>query len=286
MPEEDPLKDYFSPAPSAPAPAQAAEAGLDVKPATINDRFIAYLLDTGPFVLGYHLSLYWLALNRPAAVMGSGFVARWVALWAALYAAYHFAGNLSGGTAGKRLMAIRAVALDGSPLGPGRSLIRALGNVLSTPFNWGYLVALLHPHSRALHDLLAGTAVVETRPKAAAEAWTLFLAALLSASGMFGATLYLTWTTPTPADLRAMQAARGGLDILARIQEKHKAAHGVYADTLEKLADASGDRDEFHGAISSLFHPHTFEIQAGDLRYRVSASARDHRRTKVVIEGP
>ncbi len=79
------------------------------------------------------------------------------ALFLGYFALLHAGG---GQTLGKALLGIRVVRADGRPLDLGRGLARALGYALSAAvFGIGFLLALLPPH-RALHDYLAGSAVL------------------------------------------------------------------------------------------------------------------------------
>ena len=72
--------------------------------------------------------------------------------------------TLAGATLGKRLVGIRVVGSDGRPPGPARSAVRSALMVLSvTLAGAGLLPALISPSRRALHDLLAGTRVVDHR---------------------------------------------------------------------------------------------------------------------------
>lgn len=257
---------------------------VELRPAKINDRFIAYLFDTLPFVAGYYFSLVVLMTKMPQL---TGLAAKLAGVWAGLYCFYHFLATLSGGTLGKRLLGIQVVDWEGNSPGAARSLIRAVGNVLSTPLcNFGYLVALFHPESRALHDILAGTLVVESRPKSSAESGIFFLVAISSVIAMFGGSFYLTLTQPTPTDLRAIAKAREGLKIMASIEEAYKASHPAYTESLADLAGASGDVERFKSAMEELFDPGLFEIKAGNKRYRITAAAKDRKKTRVTIEGP
>lgn len=65
------------------------------------------------------------------------------------------------GTLGK--MAVRIVVTDtkGEPIGVGRSLARTLGKVLSGFLIIGYVIAPFMKRKQALHDLLAGTLVLD-----------------------------------------------------------------------------------------------------------------------------
>lgn len=262
------------------------EAIVELRPARINERFIAYVLDAAPFALGYLLTLW--KLSPAPGVPPAPALSRHVALaWLAAYVAYQFLGNASGATAGKRLMGLRVVRRDGTPLGAGRSLLRALAYLVSTPFfNFGFLLALAHSESRALHDLIAGSVVIEPEPKNRAEAVVLFLGAALTLVAMYAGTLYLNISRPTRSDVLAVEKARDGLRVLAQIQEEHKSRRGAYTSSLAELAAASGDAAQFAASMNEIFDPHKFSISAGNRGYRMSAVARDRRGTRVSISGP
>lgn len=236
--------------------------------AKVTDRFLAYLVDAVPFGLGYGV------VGRP-----------W--LWVGLYVLYHSVGNAAGGTIGKRMLGLRVVRLDGTPLGAARSLARALGALLSTPLlNLGYLWALVRPDSRTWHDLLAGSRVVEAGPKSGARHVANALLALLLSAAVLGAGAWLHLLRPARADLEALSRAREGLGILARIEEAYKAGHGAYTDSLAELALASGDPALFREGLAGVFDERGFRLAATRDRYFISARARDRKRTTVRLEGP
>ena len=80
-------------------------------------------------------------------------------LWQFLYYAYPWA--VSGRTPGMALIGIRVVAAEGDPAGPRQAALRSLTLPLTfLTLGIGFLPILLGRHRRALHDLLAGTAVV------------------------------------------------------------------------------------------------------------------------------
>jgi uncharacterized RDD family membrane protein YckC len=85
------------------------------------------------------------------------------ALYIAVSLAYSvgFQGRF-GATPGKRLLGLRVVTLDGSPLSYGGAFRRYCAELLSVlSFGLGYLMVLA-PEKRALHDILTGTQVVLT----------------------------------------------------------------------------------------------------------------------------
>lgn len=88
-----------------------------------------------------------------------------VVLWLAYYAGTE-AGW--GATLGKRLMGIRVVAEDGSPVDLGAAVVRNVLRVVDALLFYlvGSLVALASPRRQRLGDQLARTAVVRTRAPA------------------------------------------------------------------------------------------------------------------------
>ena len=139
--------------------------------AGIARRGIALLVDA-PFLL--ILSI--LAMTTAYLVaLGGGTVAGAVTvrieLWgvaAALGAAvavsfaYHVVSWGGGGqTPGKMLMGVQVVRQDGAAIGYGRAFVRWIGYCCALlPLGLGFVLALMHPRRRGLHDLLAGTCVV------------------------------------------------------------------------------------------------------------------------------
>jgi uncharacterized RDD family membrane protein YckC len=79
--------------------------------------------------------------------------------WAFLYCAYSLAAD--GRTLGMALVGLRAVTHDGRPLTTRQAIVRVLVTPLSfLLFFLGFWLVLFRRDRRALHDLIAGTAVV------------------------------------------------------------------------------------------------------------------------------
>lgn len=261
------------------------EADVVLRSGRFSDRFVAYLLDTVPFAVGA-AGWTWVwggPLARPLterSLIGIG------AAWMGLAVLWQFAWNTAGGTPGKRLLGLRVATADGASPGVVRSALRALGWLLSTPLaNLGFAIALFHPQTRALDDLIAGTYVVEEgsrRPSGT----LLFLLAVAAVAGLLALQAWLGLTRPTPEDLAAVARARQGVEVLARIEEAYKASRGTYTDSLTDLAAASGDPALFRSAMRDVFAPTPFVLEAGNRRWRVTAAAKDRRRTLVRREGP
>ncbi len=81
------------------------------------------------------------------------------AVWEFLYFSYQWA--LSGKTIGMAVLGIRVVRKDGAPIGARQAILRTLTLPLSfLLFGLGFLGILTNRDRHALHDRLAGTAVV------------------------------------------------------------------------------------------------------------------------------
>lgn len=258
---------------------------VELRPARFSDRLVAYLIDTIPFAVGAAGTVFvWGGpLARPITdklMIGAA------AAWFGLAVLWQLAGNLAGGTPGKKVLGLAVVTADGSFPGFGRSLARALGWALSTPFaNFGFILALFTPRTRALHDLLSGTFVVEAGPRRSNGALA-FLTAALCAVALFVLQYWTNMLRPTKEDLAAILRAEHGLTVIGQIEEKYHQQNGTYAATVEDLASASGDVELFRSAMLDVFRPTPFQLVAGNKRWRVVAAAKDRRHTLVRREGP
>lgn len=257
----------------------------ELRPGRFSDRFVAYMVDTIPFTVGA-VGTVWVwggPMNRPIEdsvlwAIGAG--------WLGLAVLWQFAGNLAGGTPGKRLLGLRVVGPDGNSPGFFRALVRALGWVLSTPLaNFGFFIALFHPRTRTLHDMLSGTFVVEDGPRRSNGTLT-FVFAAAAAIALFALQYWTNLLRPTREDLAAIARAEDGLGVIARIEDAYYAKHGTYASTAQDLAEASGDVELFRSAMLDVFSPTPFNLVAGNRRWRVIAAAKDRRHTLVRREGP
>jgi uncharacterized RDD family membrane protein YckC len=129
-------------------------------------RFVAYIIDvavsSGLFALG-------LALVSYAAQVVTGHTVGWsrqsvlvdvlFAVWELLYFGYSWAS--AGKTFGMAVLGVQVVRADGMIVDPWRGVLRALVFPLSFLFfGLGFAGILLQREHRALHDLIAGTAVV------------------------------------------------------------------------------------------------------------------------------
>jgi uncharacterized RDD family membrane protein YckC len=129
-------------------------------------RFVAYAIDlfasTGVFTLvlagiSYVVQIVMgkqVSWNRQDVVVVVIYV-----IWEFFYFGYSWA--MSGRTAGMAVLGVRVVRADGAAAEPRRGVVRALVFPLSfLLFGLGFLGILVQRERRALHDLIAGTAVV------------------------------------------------------------------------------------------------------------------------------
>lgn len=164
---------------SGPPPA-AAQESLQGHYAGAVSRFAAYAIDVivsaGLFTLGLAASAFAVSIiarhavtwNKSSPVVGAIFV-----VWLFAYHAYSW--GAFGKTVGMALLGVRVTRADGADLGGGRATGRALAFPLSFLFfGLGLLPILFQRERRALHDFIAGTAVVYAWDARAA--WLRFLA--------------------------------------------------------------------------------------------------------------
>ncbi|MGH9048222.1 MAG: RDD family protein [Acidimicrobiia bacterium] len=114
------------------------------------------------FVAGLS-ALFWLLGFLAGTQIDTGDISPWVAipiltLWVFLY--FWVPWSLSGSTPGMAIVGIRVVRRDGQPVDRAHAALRVITWPLSfVAFGLGFLGILLGREHRALHDLLAGTAV-------------------------------------------------------------------------------------------------------------------------------
>jgi uncharacterized RDD family membrane protein YckC len=129
-------------------------------------RFFAFLIDCVVSIAVFELTLG--AASFAASVLTGQSIHwsrgnLWVVIaffgWEFLYYAYYW--TASGKTPGMILLGIQVVGQDGSRAGTRRGLVRTLAFPLSfILLGLGFVSILFEHDRRALHDLIAGTAVI------------------------------------------------------------------------------------------------------------------------------
>jgi uncharacterized RDD family membrane protein YckC len=130
-------------------------------------RFVAYAADLGIISLLFGLACA--AVSFAASLVGHPInwsrsdlpVAIAYGIWWFVYFAYSWAAN--GKTFGMAVLGVRVVSTEGDVAGPRRAFVRALIFPLSfLLLGLGFVGILIDSERRALHDIVAGTAVVYT----------------------------------------------------------------------------------------------------------------------------
>jgi uncharacterized RDD family membrane protein YckC len=153
-------------------------------------RFAAYAIDitvaTGMFSLALAAISYGLDVVTGHQVGWSRaniVVAIIYFAWLGVYFAYSWA--VSGRTFGMAVLGIRVVKADGTDLPPSRAIVRTLAFPLSfLLFGLGFLGILVGREHRALHDVIAGSAVIYAWDARAARLRFLARQAELTADGL------------------------------------------------------------------------------------------------------
>jgi len=150
----------------ASAPPAVIRESLQGKYAGFASRFTAFAVDAGVSLGVFLLALA--AISFAARVLtgqgiswnkGDTWVIIAYAVWAFLYFAYSWAA--SGRTAGMALFGVRVVRDDGTDVSGRRAVVRTLAFPLSFLFlGLGFAGIVLGGRRRALHDVIAATAVI------------------------------------------------------------------------------------------------------------------------------
>jgi len=151
---------------SPSAPPIIARESLQGRYSGFASRFTAFAVDVGVSVGVFMLALA--AISFAARVLTGSDIAwnrsdTWViiayAVWAFGYFAHSWAA--SGRTVGMALFGVRVVRDDGTEVSGRRAVVRTLALPLSFLFlGLGFAGILLGDRRRALHDVIAGTAVI------------------------------------------------------------------------------------------------------------------------------
>lgn len=281
--EEFRLEPQF-PLPGQDAPEPEAFVPEGPQPAGFNERFLAYAIDALPFVVGTYLSLR-LVVNAGVMAYTPANEWKWKLLWIAAYIVYETV-LTSGGraTVGKLAMGIRVRAVDGGDLSVGRALVRALAYFLSSAtLNLGYLAALVTPGKRALHDYVAGSKVVSVRERGdIAEGLVLALSWGLMAV-LIGSWLNQTVLKLSPGEKGQIIAAHRTISKLAKLEYIYMRSEGHYTNDLKTLADLTGNVNAVRAELFKTLEPETLMISSNGRRFKITAKARNWRKTEVEV---
>ncbi len=253
-------------------------------PAGFNERFVAYVIDALPFVLLTYATLK-MAVAAGVIQYSRGNEWLWKFLWMGIYILYE-AVLSSGGraTLGKWLLNIRVRSVDGGDLSFPRALVRAFAYFLSSAtLNIGYLMALVTRDKRALHDFVAGSRVVSVKERGdvgegivLALSWGIMVI-------LMGTWLNNTLLKLTPAEKKQIIAAHRTISKLARLEEIYMQRNGRYTNDLLKLADLTGNENAVRAELFNNLRPGTLVIASNGRKFRITAKARNWRKTEVQV---
>ena len=148
---------YLASAPSSELEGTYAGAVTRFVSLAIDLFAIALLFSLGGLVAEFVLSVL---LREPVRIAESSVAGRVaLLLWAFVYLAYPLAA--AGRTLGMAIVGVRAVRADGRDIDGRHAVVRVLALPLSfLLFGVGFLLVVIRRDRRALHDLIASTAVV------------------------------------------------------------------------------------------------------------------------------
>ncbi len=269
-------------------PLPVAGLGLDSEgpvPAGFNERFVAYVIDSLPFVLLARVTLK-MVVSGGFLHYSVGAERLWKLMWILLYILYEAAFSSGGrATLGKYLLNIRVRSRDGGSLSFPRALLRAFAYFLSSAtFNIGYLMALFTENHRALHDYAAGSRVVSIRDRSD---WANGLVMAVSWGTMV--ILMGTWLNNTvlklqPSEKRQIITAHQTISKLGVLEYIYMKHNGFYTNDLQQLADLTGNVNAVRAELYRNLDPESLVISSNGRRFVITAKARNWRHTEVEVK--
>jgi len=139
-----------------PGPEQVPASAVEIPPkkATFWQRLLAYILDG--VILNLAAMLFGFACGLVSGL--NGFIPLFYFFWLVYFAWPYSTG---GQTIGKKILGIKVVSIDGSPLNWRKGIWRSLGYFPSSIFfDLGFLWSIWDQDKQAWHDKIAGTCVV------------------------------------------------------------------------------------------------------------------------------
>ena len=132
------------------------QAEISMPYASVWKRLVASLIDSF-IVLGIFLGVMFLGLAESPVALVIAVICMIIGPW--VY--YAWRESSSGTTIGKKIMGIKVVGMFGESISFGRASGRYFGKFLSGILCIGYIMAFFTEKRQALHDMLAGTVVID-----------------------------------------------------------------------------------------------------------------------------
>lgn len=254
--------------------------------AGFNERFLAYLIDTLPFVFLHSLTLT-LAIKNNYIIYNTSIERTWKIIWIVLFIIYEIIFT-SGGrrTVGKKIMGIKVVDKNAKDLNLIKALIRVIGYFISAyTLNLGYIIAAFNSQRITLHDFMASTRVIRTKEKSD------FLQGLiLVISWSLMAFFVANWANRTilritPSEQKQINEAKRTLMKLSQLEEIHYRKFGFYTNDLKRLAQLTGNIKAVRYEISKTIAEGSLELASNGKMYVITAKAKNWRKTQVEVSG-
>lgn len=254
--------------------------------AGFNERFLAYLIDTFPFVFLNYYTLA-LAIKNNYVVYSNSLATKWKIFWILIFIIYEVIFT-SGGrvTIGKKLLGIRVIHKNGSNLSIFNAFIRVIGYFISSfTINIGYIMALLNQNRRALHDFLASSVVIRTREKSPFAEGFILVVSWTCLAFLVGSWLNRTVLAVTPSEQKQINEAKRTLLKLSKLEEIHYRKYGFYTNDIKRLAELTGNIKAVRYELSKTIAEGSLEIASDGKSFVISARAKNWRKTKLEISG-
>ena len=277
--EEHRIQNIMEDAPAEPVAEAPQEQ--EAKPAGVAERFVALLIDWSIISIPYQLLAAWVAnqanldLEQIYLLVGCVFIP---------FIFYEAVFSCSGrSTLGKKLVGIRVEdSQTGEPLSFTRALVRSFGYFISgIILMCGFLLAFIDNRHRALHDYLAGSVVMQARPKSWGEKALLTLTGLALMAAVFFYLYSQLFGAGSLTQQRLINRAQEHLSKIAYLEEVHRLHFGYYTNDLLRLSILSGDPVQFQRDTHAVLDNRDFRIGVSERGYKISARAKDARKTLV-----
>lgn len=254
--------------------------------AGFNERFLAYLIDTFPFVfLNYYTFAF--ALKNNYITYSDDIANKWKIFWILVFILYEVVFT-SGGrvTLGKKILGIKVIHKNGGFLTPFGALLRVVGYFISSfTINLGYIMALFTKDRRTLHDYIASSVVVRTREKSPFVEGLILVMSWSCLAFLVASWLNRTVLAITPYEQKQINEAKKTLLKLSKLQEIHYRKYGFYTNDIKRLAELTGNVKAVRYELSKTLHEGSLEIASDGKSFIISAKAKNWRKTKVEVSG-
>jgi uncharacterized RDD family membrane protein YckC len=265
-------------------PINEQKEDKEILPAGFNERFIAYTIDTLPFVVITYLS-YYLADKYSLISASDKMLNIWKITWIAIFILYESIFTSGGrATLGKYIMGIRVKANDGSDLSFLKAFIRVIGYFISSILiNMGYVLALFTKDNRALHDYISGSRVIKIKERSDFMDGVVLVVSWSLLAFLLGNWIKSTVLTLTPIEQRQIEDARKTVYKISQLEEIYFQKYGFYTDDIRQLAELTRNVQAVRKEIVKNLSENSLEIASNGKEYVIAAKAKNWRKTKVEI---